>query len=227
MLVHGTMDRGAGMIRLARQLSGHQLVRYDRRGYGRSFDATPARSFDDHVDDLAAVVGDEPTYVFGHSYGGVVALALATRGHHALRGVAVYEAPMAWQEWWPAPPSHDADPAATAERFLIGLLGEEIWWRLPASSRADRRREGRVMVEELNWQTTPRYDLAQIDVPVLVGVGSRSGETAQRAAAVARRALGDSAVHSVQGGDHFAPLRLPGLVADLVRKVTGVAAEPT
>ena len=37
VLAHGSMDRSAGMLRLSRRLSDRFLViRYDRRGYGRS-----------------------------------------------------------------------------------------------------------------------------------------------------------------------------------------------
>jgi pimeloyl-ACP methyl ester carboxylesterase len=37
VLVHGAMDRSAGMLRLSRRLDHeYRVVRYDRRGYGRS-----------------------------------------------------------------------------------------------------------------------------------------------------------------------------------------------
>ena len=37
VLVHGAMDRSAGMLRLSRRLDEtHRVLRYDRRGYGRS-----------------------------------------------------------------------------------------------------------------------------------------------------------------------------------------------
>ena len=37
VLVHGTMDRSTGMLKVSRRLdSRFRVVRYDRRGYGRS-----------------------------------------------------------------------------------------------------------------------------------------------------------------------------------------------
>ena len=36
VLVHGSMDRSASFIRTERHLDGRHVVRYDRRGYGRS-----------------------------------------------------------------------------------------------------------------------------------------------------------------------------------------------
>ena len=36
-LVHGSMDRSAGLLKLSRRLDDdHRVLRYDRRGYGRS-----------------------------------------------------------------------------------------------------------------------------------------------------------------------------------------------
>ncbi|TFH20998.1 MAG: hypothetical protein E4H05_01065, partial [Acidimicrobiales bacterium] len=37
VVVHGSMDRAAGLLRLSRRLDTQfRVVRYDRRGYGRS-----------------------------------------------------------------------------------------------------------------------------------------------------------------------------------------------
>ena len=44
VLVHGSLDRSAGMTKLSRRLEdGFRVARYDRRGYGRSM-RTPGRS---------------------------------------------------------------------------------------------------------------------------------------------------------------------------------------
>jgi len=216
VLVHGTMDRGAGMLRVAREVKHPNVTRYDRRGYGRSFHCAPARSFDDHLDDLAEVVGNEPTVVFGHSYGGVLALALATRGHAALKGVAVYEAPMAWQPWGPAPPRREVGLVAAVTQFVAGVLGQEVWDRLPQSSRDARIAEGQTMLDELAWQRTQHFDLGAIAVPVLAGVGAESGLTAQRAAAVARNELGPDVVRVIDGATHPATLTHPADIANMI-----------
>ena len=83
VLVHGTMDRAAGMLALARRLEDRRpdrycMLRYDRRGYGRSPHDGP---FDmaHQVDDLVTLLDGRPAVVFGHSYGGNVALAAADR----------------------------------------------------------------------------------------------------------------------------------------------------
>ena len=102
VLVHGAMDRSGGMLRVRRILqSSCRVVRYDRRGYARSLDAGPPTSFGQQVDDLAAVLDGRPAVLAGHSFGGLVCLALAERRPELARAVLAFEAPMTWAPWWP------------------------------------------------------------------------------------------------------------------------------
>ena len=73
-LVHGSMDRSAGLLRLSRRLDGdHRVLRYDRRGYGRSVDVEGPRSVAANIDDLEVLLADacEPSAPASH----------ASRGH--------------------------------------------------------------------------------------------------------------------------------------------------
>ncbi len=102
VLVHGAMDRSGGMLRVRRILqSTCCVVRYDRRGYARSLDAGPPTSFTQQVDDLAEVLNGRPAVLAGHSFGGLVCLALAERQPELARAVLAFEAPMTWAPWWP------------------------------------------------------------------------------------------------------------------------------
>jgi pimeloyl-ACP methyl ester carboxylesterase len=102
VLVHGAMDRSGSMLRVRRALQdGCRVLRYDRRGYGRSVPAGPAVSFVQQVDDLAGLVAGRPAVLAGHSLGGVICLALAEREPELVRSVLAYEAPMMWASWWP------------------------------------------------------------------------------------------------------------------------------
>ena len=217
VLVHGAMDRAAGMIRLSRRLKEHQIVRYDRRGYGRSAHGVPAGSFSQQVDDLNAVVGDRPTVVFGHSYGGVIALAAATQGNPALIAVVAFEAPRAWEEWWPAPPPSNVDPADAAEYFVRRVIGDDRWEELPEVVRQRRRSEGVLMVEELRAQVERRYDARLIDIPLVVGVGQRSGGHAQRGASCIASEAKKSRLVTIPDAGHAAPMTHPEAVAELIR----------
>ena len=78
------------------------MLRYDRRGYGRSTPHDGPFGIDEQVADLVALLDGRPAVVFGHSYGGNVALALADRHPELVRAVGVYETPLPWLDWWPS-----------------------------------------------------------------------------------------------------------------------------
>ena len=57
VVIHGSMDRSAGMLKLSRRLDADfRVLRYDRRGYGRSFPHDGPFTMDDQVDDLLALL---------------------------------------------------------------------------------------------------------------------------------------------------------------------------
>ena len=85
VLVHGSLDRSAGMVKLSRRLEDRfRVTRYDRRGYGRSMPHAGPFGMEQQVADLVHVIESAPEarsscVLFGHSYGGNVALAAAER----------------------------------------------------------------------------------------------------------------------------------------------------
>jgi pimeloyl-ACP methyl ester carboxylesterase len=176
-VVHGSMDRSAGLLRLSRRLDGeHRVLRYDRRGYGRSTHVGPPWTAEANIDDLEGLLvaaSSPPTVLFGHSYGGNVVLGLAERRPDLVRGVVVYETPLSWLSWWPKNSAGAAamavdDPGDAAEAFMRRLVGDAVWERLPASKRAERRHEGRAMVAELaDLRRAAPWDGHRIGVPVL------------------------------------------------------------
>jgi pimeloyl-ACP methyl ester carboxylesterase len=195
VLVHGVMDRAGGFVKLLRRLGGLDVIRYDRRGYGASRGGPLNRTIAAHVDDLLAVVGDEPAVVVGHSLGGLVALAAAARRPDLIPSVAAFEAPMPWRESPSAAStrrlvalSEGGEEAAgdAAEQFLQRMLGERTWARLPAVMRRDRRAEGPALVAEMLAARNEGeiVDPAAITVPVLAGYGGATSER-HRVAAVA------------------------------------------
>ena len=187
VLVHGAMDRSAGMARLARLGRDHvRIRRYDRRGYGGSRDHGGPFDVAGNVEDLLGVIGETPSVVFGHSYGGNLALAAAQRRPDLVRGVAIYESPMSWEPWWPGSSRGlvaTADPTEVAQNFMIAMIGERLWNSLPESTRDDRRDEGRALVSELvDLARRAPFDPASIRMPVRIGFGTRSREHHRRAA---------------------------------------------
>lgn len=210
------MDRGAGMLRVARRLRGHDLVRYDRRGYGRSGSAPTMRSFEDQVEDLRAIIAGQPSIVFGHSYGGVVALALAQTGTAPVDGVVVYETPRAWEAWWPPPSGSETPAPDAAEQLVRSLAGDAAWEALPVAAQVARRAEGHVLMAEMWEQRTRRFDAALVGVPVTVGVGSESGPRTQRAAKLTAQEAPFGRLVVIKGAAHAAPMTHPEELAALV-----------
>ncbi|MEZ5295625.1 MAG: alpha/beta hydrolase [Ilumatobacteraceae bacterium] len=137
VLVHGSLDRSAGLLKLSRRLDGRfRVTRYDRRGYGRSVPHDGPFTMSAQVDDLAEVIAAEPDHercvVVGHSYGGNVALALAERAPHLVDAVVTYESPLSWLPWWGGSAGSSAmasrdDLAEAAELFMRRLIGDERW----------------------------------------------------------------------------------------------------
>lgn len=224
------MDRAASMVRVAGALRDRHVVRYDRRGYGRSLDAGPPAGLDDHVGDLLSVLDGRPGVVAGHSYGGVVALASAERHPEVVTGVVAFEAPMPWQPWWPsttpggsalARSNADGHPGDAAEAFLRRMLGDERWEALPAGTRRQRRAEGPALAMELISvrQGQVPYDPALIAIPVVVGRGTRSPRHLMDAADQLAGEIPRAELAVLEGASHGAHRSHPEAFAELVRRL--------
>ncbi len=223
------MDRSAGLLRLSRRLdTTHHVVRYDRRGYGRSRGVGPPWTVEANIDDLLDVLGSlagadavepPPAVLVGHSFGGNVALGAAARRPDLVLGVVVYEMPLSWLDWWPGSSAGAAamgvdDPGDAAEAFMRRLVGDTVWERLPPAKRAERRGEGAAMVAELaDLRRRAPWTGEQIDTPVL----ALFGEYARPHHRTAMEAMGDliagCATAMVPGAGHAGPHTHPDAVA--------------
>jgi len=227
-LIHGSLDRSAGLLKLSRRLDDRHLVtRYDRRGYGRSTPHDGPFGLDEQVDDLRAVLagadGRGPEVLVAHSYGGNVALALAQRHPELVAGVVVYETPLSWRAWWPGDSAGadavawQSDPEQAAERFMRRLISDDRWERLPASTRASRRREGTAMVGELlDLRARPAWDGAQIDLPVMAMHGEFGADHHRRGAETIAAEIAGAELVMLTGGRHPGPNTHPDEVAEIV-----------
>jgi pimeloyl-ACP methyl ester carboxylesterase len=237
VLVHGVMDRSNGMLRTRRILqSRYRIVRYDRRGYGRSRAAAPAADLARQVDDLAEVLDGRPAVVVGHSFGGILALALAQRRPELSRAVVAYEAPMMWAEWWTgtsrrfrqsapveapaaAPEEPDEGPAEAAEWFMRRRLGDDLWFKLPRAMRDDRRAEGPAMLADLRSvqpPAPPPYVAEKVAVPVVAAHGEQARDRHRQATEYLATYAPDGELWVAPGADHGIHLSHPQAFADLV-----------
>lgn len=226
VLVHGTMDRSTSFGRVVRALDDLHVVRYDRRGYGRSLDLGPASGFDQQIDDLVDVLGGVPAVVVGHSYGGTVALGAAVREPDLVRGLVVYECPLPWMPWWPrrsagaSAVADAADPADAAENFMRRMLGDDRWMRLPPSTRAARRAEGPTLVAEMGHLRPPNgpaFELADVKCPVVAANGTAGAAHHARSVAAIAEEVADGTHVVVEGAGHGVHLTHPEVLAGLVR----------
>ena len=231
VLVHGSLDRSTAFVRVARALPDLSVLRYDRRGYGKSLALGPASSFDTQVDDLASVVGGEPAIVVGHSLGGVVALTFASRHPHLVPAVVAYEAPMPWLTSWPSNTAggvalaDSGGEAEAAERFMRRIVGDDMWEALPERTKDQRRAEGPALVSELRSLRPPHeppYDIESLPVPVVAGHGGLSRPHHQEAARTLARRAPQGELIVIGGASHGAHLSHPVEFAGLVRRAAAL-----
>ena len=210
LLIHGALDRAAGMALLARHLAPHaDTTRYDRRGYGSRWDESGSCSIDAHIDDAIRILDGRASWLVGHSLGGDIALGVADRRPDLVRGVTVYETPLSWMPFWPQDSAGAvgvrSGPEKGAEAFMIRMIGQERWDALPDRTKQARRREGRALVEELSsLRTGPPWRPDAISCPVIVGRGSRGAVHHQEGAQWIAEHVAGAQLRILEGAGHGA-----------------------
>lgn len=212
ILVHGTLDRAAGMARLAREIHGSvRTIRYDRRGYARSNDLQPPFTVQQHIDDLISIIGEKRVVLIGHSFGGNVALGAAQALPQQVLGLSTYETPLSWMSWWSGQSAGAAAIASradeAAENFMIRLIGHRRWEALPDKTKADRRKEGPTLTAELSsLREGPPWDPTKIQCQVLAGVGTKASEHHRRGAEWIAEHIPHAQLQVLEGAGHGAPV---------------------
>jgi pimeloyl-ACP methyl ester carboxylesterase len=236
VLIHGSMDRSVSFFKIADLLPQLHVVMYDRRGYAKSLDVQPpASGLDDHVADLFEVVDERPAVLVGHSYGGAIALAAATRRPDLIRAVGAFETPMAWMPWWPKRSAgggvadaavRAADPGDAAEGFLRRMVGDARWESLPDKTRQLRRAEGAALVTEMTTirQPPPPFELDDLSsFPLVLGHGSASLPHHQEAVRYQAAHVPSAELFVIEGGRHGSHASHPDEFAAFVRQVVEAA----
>ncbi len=240
VLVHGswsdrqTWDLVAGD--LAQQF---RLVRYDRRGHGRS-EGGPLVTRREHEDDLAVIIAaaGAPAHVLGTSYGGSIALGLAARRPELVRSLVVHEPPLlgltpsdglarevATTIDRVADRVERGDVAGAAEQFVEQIaLGPGSWPALPPEMQAIMLANAGAFLADMrdpDWASIAPGELAGLRCPVTVTAGDAS--PAWFAPIVER--LGDAVprarTHTFRGAGHAPHLTHPG---DVVAAYVGFLA---
>ena len=103
VLLHGGANRWQSFRNMLPDLAANwHLYAPDFRGHGKSTWVPGTYRLQDYADDTIAFLQgclEQPTYVFGHSLGGMVALLAAAQYPEGVRAVAVGDAPLSSQFW--------------------------------------------------------------------------------------------------------------------------------
>lgn len=215
VFVHGSLDRGAGMARLAREAQRtHRTVRFDRRGYGANLDHPGPFDVPGNADDVVQIMDGRPAVLVGHSFGGNIALAVAERVPHLVRGVTTYETPLSWLDWWPQNSAGgsalQASPEDAAETFLVRMIGQQRWEQLPQKTKDQRRAEGKALRGELlDLRERAPWNAGSVVCPVLCGHGTRGMDHHIKGTPRLAEMLPHGTVVALDDAGHGAPVSHP------------------
>jgi pimeloyl-ACP methyl ester carboxylesterase len=222
--IHGGLDRGSSFARVSRRLEGFDVVTYDRRGYQRSRPRGPG-TLDQHVDDLWSVMEwaspPGPVVLFGHSFGGLVAMTFAARRPEDVALVVVYESPLPWVVARPSPtPTPGENAALEAERFFRRVVSDATWEHLSPTEQESRRLDGPALRADLTSMVSPLapFEIDEIRTPVRYLYGDQRSapyyhELSQRLTSASPYV----SARELMGAPHGAHLSNPDLLAHEIR----------
>ena len=225
VFVHGAMSRGSHFRASTEWLSDFKTVIYDRRGYaGSRLVGTGNESYEDHASDLVGLIeanSNGAAVVIGHSHGAGIALLAAIRRPDLVRTVGLWEPLLGWLPWWdPYPRTMAARVAAMSDPVEITkdtLFHFGIDWdSVSADVRTRLIDQSPAYRADMRASLRAPFDLADLAVPVIVGIGSHGMAVARGPAPRLASELGTNLIeldtgHDIQRED-------PQLLAHFVRE---------
>jgi pimeloyl-ACP methyl ester carboxylesterase len=247
-LVHGSWGdaTGWGFVVPALATSFRVLV-YDRRGHSRSERPEAQGSVDEDGDDLAALLETldlAPAHAVTSSYGGNVALRLATRRQDVFRSLSCHEPPL-WSLLEGDAESEemlqqartletvgrriaDGDHEGAAQQFVEELaVGPGGWEELPDAMRAIFVQNAPTFLDELRDPEQVRIDegaLARVGVPVRLTNGSASSPTFPRVIDRLVELIPDATRETIEGAAHLPQLQAPERYVEVTTRAVQEAA---
>ncbi len=212
VLVHGSGLGARSLSRLATELGGRAI---DLPGYP-TCDAPSKPPFEgDCVAVVDALAGADT--LFGHSYGGTVALEVASRVR--LRRLVLYEPVLVTNvSSAEAFLSLDDGPEPFLERLIEYWNGPGAWRALPSGARAMHvARVARIHAEVAELLRHPR-PLPDVTTPTLILRGDHGHVDSETACVALKDHLADARIEVIEGADHMGPVTRPDLVAVAVRR---------
>jgi pimeloyl-ACP methyl ester carboxylesterase len=224
VLVHGAPDRSKSFGAVLQELPDVRITTYDRRGYGKSHNAPlEGRGFEEHAEDLIAILDGTPSVVVGQSAGGAIAMMASTLAPDLFLALGVWEPPLTWCDFWPAQFVEDTKACLLYGTRELGefmnrrTIGDERWEALPERTRDLLQIEGTAFHADMACQLTPPFDIRNIKAPMVIGYGPESQGPGPLSAKHLAAITGGELFEGV-GADHYAHTAQPKLWAELVRK---------
>jgi pimeloyl-ACP methyl ester carboxylesterase len=210
VLVHGTRDNERSFEPVRALLADLDVVTYTRRGWKRTDDMRPV-PLEQHVDDLIEVLDGTPSVVVGHSWGGKVAIGAAIRRPDLVLSTGIFETAMLWRDDWPA--EHGDHLRRAIDRVRRKLIES-----------GERRRERTLFVAEASVAWDEPFDLGELAVPCVLGVGGQSIDTFVEGMRIVAASMG-AEVFEIADASHMAHREQPEEFAAFVRRAVALAGE--
>jgi pimeloyl-ACP methyl ester carboxylesterase len=244
LLLHATLSSSRQLRPLASLLARRfSVVIADRRGSGQRLVDGPAMpiAVASHIDDLVALArhcGLGPAVVVGHSYGGCVALELASRRPEFVAAVFAYEppygplAPAGAQEHMAQVASRtlaaaaDGDLAAAALAFMEGVSGAAAVAALSPAARARIGRAGQGAVADATLSGMRPDGLGAISCPTRIVCGDASDPLYPAIAEALVARIPAASQGRLEGLDHMAPVLQPEAIAAAIGAFVDEVALP-
>src|SRR5262245_10737559 len=239
LLVHGSASSSAMWTPVINALkSRFRLIAPDLIGYGRT-DSWPdgyVFGLDDELRLIAPLIEHLPggVHVVAHSYGGVVALALARAGRIGIRSLTLIEPvafhmarsdPQAWAEverFSGGFAAHMArgDVEAAMRHFVDYWSSAGTWEAMDEGTRANMRRAAPKIMHEFDAASAdPLVDtLRGVAFPVRLIAGDKSPLPVRRIAALIAERLPNACLEVFTGANHLLPATHHRLLSEWLLK---------
>ena len=234
LLLHATLSNGRQLEPLARLLAeGISVLVPDRRGSGASGLVRPGPvPLEEQVADAIALLdaeGVDHAAVVGHSFGGLLAIALAASTPDRVAAVVAYEPPlvqalgagelgeMAGLGPRVAAAYASGGAPAAAEVFLRAIGSSAMLDGLPGAQRSALLARGDSVLADLGFMDRAAFDASKIACPVTIVTGEASEPFYGAIAAALTRAIPRAGHRQMAGARHDAPITQPARFAEIVR----------
>ncbi|HVS32335.1 MAG TPA: alpha/beta hydrolase [Thermoanaerobaculia bacterium] len=212
----------------------YRVVRYDRRGAGRSALGDSAFA---HYEDLAALLeglGIERAHLIGLSAGGQVALDFALTHPHTVLSLVVGASPLAGYDVGKEFTEGSRGVAAAAAAENLQLTHDRMWafapFRVASMMPRVRQRLNAMILQQNTWPVSrpnaprskpldppPASRLAELRVPTLIVVGDGEMPALKKEAEFIANSIPGARLVTVKNAGHFVNLEQPAKYNRIIR----------